>query len=281
MPEKIPFPNLQSWMHARVTVPQEDREERQIRYENLSDQDLVIDCVASTILGKTGLLSPGWKWITYRLACHIIYVAFRCLNRMEVCGRENIPRAGAIFYVNHQSAIDPAVIMAATRIPFGFFVDSGNGWLADTLETAFGFVSHQGSGEEIVEKFIRTIMQKNPFFAIWPEGYYEKEEVVRGFSGIVKAYAVLNSQKNIIPFVPVILQGAQCYRGGDSKRLTKIRVTFLNPVFLPRRWLHRPMEGGKTPRDIMDALMRHLARKLGQQTLGRNWYLESRRRYVE
>ncbi len=281
MTARIPLPRLQSWMHTRVPLPIEGRAERMERYENQSDQDRLIDSIASSILAKTGLLSPRRWWLTYRLACHAIYLTLRALNRLEVRGRKNIPRAGAIFYVNHLSAIDPAILMAASRIPFGFFVDSGYGWLADALETAFGFVSHQGTGEEIVEKFIRTILQKNPFFAIWPEGYYEKDEVVRGFSGIVKAYAVLNSQRDIIPFVPVILQGAQCYQGGNSKLLTKIRVTFMKPVFLPRPWLRQPGEGGKTPRDIMDALMLRLARKLGQHVLGRNWYLESRRRYSE
>ncbi len=281
MTARIPLPRLQSWMHARVPLPIEGRAERMVRYKNQSDQDLLIESIASSILDKTGWLSPKRRWLTYRLVCHAIYNMLRALNRMEVRGRGNIPRAGAIFYVNHLSAFDPAILMAASPIPLGFFVDSGYGWLADTLETAFGFVSHLGTGEEIVEKFIRTILQKDPFFAIWPEGYYEKDEVVRGFSGIVKAYAVLNSQRDINPFVPVILQGAQCYRDRTLKRLIKIRVTLIKPVFLPRPWLRPPAEGGKTPREIMDFLMLRLARKLGQHALGRNWYLESRRRYSE
>jgi hypothetical protein len=277
----IPYSHLQSWMHARIPLPNETADDRLVKYLSQSKQDKQIDSIMSQLLAKTGLLSKERRWIFYRGACRMAYFLFKALNRLEVHGRKNIPKNGAIFYVNHTSAIDPAILMGALRIPIGFFLDSGYGWMADTLERIFGFVSHQGSGDEVIERFIRTIYGLNPFFAIWPEGYYEKDEVVSGFSGFVKAYAVLNSEKNRIPLVPVVIQGGQCY--GDEMlnqgfRLRKIRVDILKPVFLPRTWLYQPAQGGKTPRQLADYLMLRLARSLGQERLGKNWYLEAHRR---
>jgi len=281
MEPAIPYRNLRSWMHERVPLPNETAEDRLAKYLSQSKMDRKIDSIMSQLLAKTGLLSKERRWLFYRAACWAAYFMFKALNRMEVHGRKNIPKNGAIFYVNHTSAIDPAILMGASRIPIGLFLDSGYGWMADTLEHIYGFVSHQGSGEEIIEKFVRTIYGLNPFFAIWPEGYYEKDEIVTGFSGFVKAYAVLNSDQNRIPLVPVVIQGGQCY--GDDMvnqwfRMRKIRVDFLKPIFLPPKWLNSPGHGGKTPRQLSDYLMLRLARSLGQNSLGRNWYLEAHRR---
>ncbi|HMF32100.1 MAG TPA: 1-acyl-sn-glycerol-3-phosphate acyltransferase [Candidatus Lokiarchaeia archaeon] len=276
---EIPLPRLQSWMCERVALPVETPQQRQRRYEMQVDQDRLIDAIASELLAKTRLLAPRRRWIFYRFAYRVAHFSFRALNRLEVRGLANVPRQGGIYVANHQSAIDPAILMAVLPYPPGIFVDSGYGWLADALETTLGFVSHQGAGDEVVEKMVRTLLFTNPHFAIWQEGYYEKDEVVGAFSGIVKVYAVLNNRRNVSPFVPVISQGAQCYRWEDSKRLGKICVTILKPRFLPRSWLRPPAEGGKTPREIIDSLMLVLAKKLGQSSLGKNYYLDSRRRY--
>jgi 1-acyl-sn-glycerol-3-phosphate acyltransferase len=266
-------------MCERVSLVVETPQQRQRRYQMQPDQDRLIDAIASALLAKTGLLARKRRWIFYRFACKAAHHLFRILNRLEVLGRENVPKQGALYIANHQCAIDPAILMAALPYSPGIFVDSGYGWLADALEATLGFVSHQGRGEEVVEKMVRAILFTNPHFAIWPEGDYNFGKVVSGFSGIAKVYAVLNSQRDIIPFVPVIFQGAEGYRGEICRRLGKIRITILKPIFLPRSWLKPPAEGGKTPRQIIDAIMLVLARKLGQQSLGKNFYLDSRRRY--
>jgi 1-acyl-sn-glycerol-3-phosphate acyltransferase len=266
-------------MCERVPLAVETSQQRQRRYEMQGDQDRLIDAIMSGLLARTGLLSRRRRWTFYRFACKATHDIFRILNRLEVKGLENVPKQGAIYIANHQCAIDPAILMAALPYPPGIFVDSGYGWLADVLEATLGFVPHQGRGDEVVEKMVRAILLTNPHFAIWPEGDYNFGQVVSGFSGIAKVYAVLNRQRNVIPFVPVVSQGAECYRGEENKRLRKIRITVLKPVFLPQTWLKPPAEGGKTPRQLIDALMLFVARKLGQRSLGRNSYLDSRRRY--
>nr|MDO8111746.1 hypothetical protein [Candidatus Sigynarchaeota archaeon] len=62
-----------------------------------------------------------------------------------------------------------------------------------------------------------------------------------------------------------------------DRRAWKILVEFLKPIYIPRDWLKRPEEGGKTPREIIDKLMLVLARKVGYKTLRKNWALERRR----
>ncbi len=179
----------------------------------------------------------------------------------------------------------------------GVFTAIGDGMVVDILER-MGFVARLGTSGQMTEKMIRSILLRNRYFAIWPEGTPDKGYgVMQGFSGIVKVYATLNSQSDIIPFVPVVMQvSKKPWKGkapkkrkkkGKKRRRRKWRYGsrvpakvifhYQKPVFIPRDWLNPPNEGGKTKREIIDAMMMGIARKLGQVELAQNPVLNHRK----
>jgi len=206
--------------------------------------------------------------------------AYRIYNRMEIVGRENVPESGAIFILNHFGKKDVILFLSAFEKPVGVFTAVGKGLSADILEHYLHFVPRLGTGKEMIEKMVRTILKKNRYFAMWPEGTISRnQKVLESFSGIIRVYATLNSEKNVIPFVPVIMQNTDAYEFHKKlKKPKKIRLTFLEPYYFPRDWLKKPEEGGKRPRELINHLMMKLARKLGQNKLYKNRVLERRRK---
>jgi hypothetical protein len=137
------------------------------------------------------------------------------------------------------------------------------------LERLFSFINRDHHKKDwLIEKMIRIILQKNPHFAIWPEGRSPLDgRIMYGFSSVAKVYATLNSQRDIIPLVPVLIEGSGCYRYNLWPRTNKITLRFLPAYYLPREWLLKPDDGGKAPREIVDYMMSILAKARGQKHL--------------
>jgi 1-acyl-sn-glycerol-3-phosphate acyltransferase len=222
----------------------------------------------------------GTIWPLYRVLMGIEYLHLRIQNRLEIHGQQHIPKSGCIFLINHIGSKDVDIFMTAFRKPVGVFTDVGFSWFSDFIEEILNWVPRRGKPDEMIEKMIRTILFKNRYFAMWPEGSPSQSgKVMEAFSGVVKVYAVLNALEDRIPFVPVILRGADCYWGWQEKRsgTKKIFVDYFKPIFIPRAWLKPPDQGGKTPRDIINRVMLLMAHKLGQKELAKNWALSYRR----
>jgi 1-acyl-sn-glycerol-3-phosphate acyltransferase len=302
---KIPYPHLESWMHKRIPLPCETWDERLARYKTQEPILQALLPVLFRILKSSSLLHPGRRWAIYRIVTKFMALYYRIVRGMEIHGIENIPKQGAIFYINHMAGIDVVIpFMAAFRKPLGIFTDMGDNFLVDIMEI-FGTVPRRGTAPLMVEKMIRNLLLRNRYFVMWPEGTPDKGEgVMQGFSGIVKVYATVNADRDRIPFVPVVMQGLD--RSGKQytpdfrklftnwKNLTKIQrqkvlrkvkragvkkviFTYLKPVYIPRDWLKPPEEGGKTPRELIDWLMLKIAKKLGQKTLAPNPALNNRK----
>jgi len=77
-----------------------------------------------------------------------------------------------------------------------------------------------------VEAMIRRILLHNRFFAIWPEGHPHKGPIEQGFSSIVRVYATLNSDRDRIPFLPVLIRGEAAERKMFSTRWDPSISTF-------------------------------------------------------
>lgn len=269
--DPIPFSHLESWMHKRIPIPKETKEQMMQRYNDQHKTEKVIASVVSRIIKMLHLHNSPLMLPIYRLITRLLYVFYRIKNRMELRGWENIPRKGGIFIVNHIAGQDVVIpFLAAFREPIGVFTSMGNGYFADFMEENLYFVCRRGMNNIMIEKMIRTIYLKNRYFVMWPEGTLERHgRVIQGFSGIVKVYATLNSKRDLIPFVPVYMTEA----GPKDKIIFKC----FKPLFIPREWLKKPEEGGKTPREIIDYLMMIHARVKKQDKLDKNWALEHRR----
>ncbi|MHA1732910.1 MAG: lysophospholipid acyltransferase family protein [Promethearchaeota archaeon] len=280
MRDRIPHPELSSWMHERCHVPREDREATFARWRRQPAAVVALDAVFSRVFRALHIhRRPGAKWTLYRLVRGALRVLVRCLNRVKVYGRENVPETGCIFYVNHPGQFDPVFLITSLDQPVSAFISWGNGWFADMFED-YGFVYLRPQPLRVqVERMVRELVLRNRFFAIWPEGHPTgKAEVEAGFSSIVRVYAVLNAKRDVIPFVPVLLRGTEVDNHGASPRPGPVEVHFFEPLFLDRGWLEPPWRGGKSPREIVDFLMLHLARKRGQKALAENPRLEGVRR---
>ncbi len=115
----------------------------------------------------------------------------------------------------------------------------GTSWFADVADKYLGLVAKKAmEGRDIqVEKMIRVFLTQTPFFAIAPEGLVAHDKTVRqGFSSFIDAYATINSLKDRIPLMPVIIRGAEKYRN-VKPNTSPIDIHFMKPFFLPRQWL--------------------------------------------
>ena len=286
----IPHPELTSWMHRRIEISPLKTTDLTERYAKQIHNTQLEDAIVSRVWKWFHLSNPKVLWGFYHVFMRLIRLFLRFIHRLTVRGQENIPSQGAIFYSNHRGGKDVVVLLSIVEKPVAAFTDINNGWMADAFERFLGFIPRRGLAQDMVEKMIRTLLLKNRYLAMWPEGTPSRHgKIMQGFSSIVKVYAVINAKRNVIPFVPVLMRGTEengkfqkKNKGWKKKfvrdrRFRKILVEFLKPVFIPRTWLRPPQEGGKTPRQIIDALMMLLARKLGQDHLERNPRLEERR----
>lgn len=284
----IPFSQYESWMHQRIPLKRESRAEISQRWLTQPKSARIADAILSRFFQFLNRFGKNIDHVLYKLITKIGYIYFRLHNRLKVYGLENIPPNGGIFYVNHPGQMDPALLAAALPFQIGGLIAWGNGWAMDKLEYRFGLLSlRHNKMVEVVERIVRQILLKNRFFAIWPEGHPTyKRRLEEGHSSIVRVYAVLNSLSNKIPFIPVLIRGAQCFRIKEHtwkaefpnlKPTMPIEVHFFPPIFLERTWLAPPDHGGKTPREIIDYLMLQLASKQKQTTLDRNPLLDWRR----
>ena len=202
--------------------------------------------------------------------CFILY--FRIFNRLKVFGKLNIPKQGCIFYVNHPGTHDPLIMMSAIPFQIGMLIAWGQSWLFDFIEKYYGILSLRNYPANIqVERMVRNICLKNPYFAIWPEGHPNgKQCVEKGFNSIVKVYTTINSKKNLIPFVPVLLRGSHVYFKDKKIHPYPIEVHILPPFFINRNWFAPNSPEYKSPREIIDYLMDILARANGQKSCEEN-----------
>ncbi len=276
----IPAPYLQNWMHKRIEIPHESQDERLARYQSQHYWSQKLDYLLGTLFKFFHLNNERARWAVYKFYMTLKYFKYKMFNRIEVVGRDKIPPQGAIFIMNHWGKSDVVMFMSVLREPVGCFTAVGTGLLADILERFFNFVPRIGSGTVMIEKMVRTILKKSRYFAVWPEGTSSKKELVlEPFSGVIRVYATLNSTKDVIPIVPVVMQNTNSYLWHQTlPKLKKIRLTFLDPFYFPRDWLKKPEEGGKTPREMANYAMLKIARKVGQNKLSPNRVLNWRRK---
>lgn len=274
----IPHPKFTSWMHERCELSKESPDAMLRRWKSQPVILQAIDAVISRLFVKTGALSGRRRLVTYKVIMHVLKVYFRVFNQLKVFGKNDIPKHGCIFYVNHPGSYDPPILWAALAgRQVGGFVVFTSGWFADMIERFYGITRlWQPTQPQKVEWMVRQILLKNAYFAIWPEGHPHEGPIEQGFSGIVRVYAVLNHDKDRIPFVPVLIRGETAHRQMVQHKNGPIEIHFLKPIFLDRQWLKTPEEGGKTPRESIDYLMEFLARKNGQATFAPNPNLDAR-----
>lgn len=270
--KKIPFSNLESWMHKRIEIPKETKSEFLERWNHMHSIEKIIANILGRYVKRSILIKSSARWHIYKLAMKVIRLFYKIRNDIEIVGTERIPKKGGIFVLNHIVGQDVVVpFIGLMDEPISVFTSMGSGYFSDLMEVGFGWVARRKTGEIMIEKMIRSLLLKNKYIAMWPEGTLERQgEIMQGFSGIVKVYATINTQKNILPFIPIYMN--------ESHGREKIFFKVLKPFFIPREWLRHPEEGGKTSREIIDYVMMKFAQIRRQKKLGINRLLEQRKR---
>ncbi len=292
--EKILKPQFESHFFKRIPLKKRTRSDVLERYESQTSLERLIDYLLSVLVKMFSFLGGNRKWVLYRVLIGLMRINYKLFHRMIETGKENIPKNGAIIYLNHIREIDVVMsFISSFNAPIGVFTDMGRGLVNDIL-SKFGFVSRIGKSDEMIEKMIRQILLVNRYFAIWPEGTPDKGYgIMQGFSGFIKVYATINCKKDLIPLVPALMveripkrktlplkkkrKRKIKWRKHTTRLLPALEIHYLPPFFFPREWLLPVEQGGKSPRELADYAMMILARKVGQTQLGKNPALERRK----
>ena len=268
----IPFPHLRSPYYERIELPDVSKEQLLERWNKQPIAIKAFDSVVSRILKFLRLYRPRQRQILYQIIRKSFFIYFRIFNRLKVFGKRFIPKKGCIFYVNHPGTHDPIILMASIPFQIGMLIAWGHSWFFDFIEKFYGILSLRNFPANVqVERMVRNIILKNPYFAIWPEGHPNgKQCVEKGFNSIIKVYTTINSKKDLIPFVPVLLRGSYVYFRDKMVHTTPIVVHLLKPFFINRNWFTPNSPEFKSPREIIDYIMNKLARANGQHTCEEN-----------
>jgi 1-acyl-sn-glycerol-3-phosphate acyltransferase len=209
----VDSPTIPHSMLAHWSFPRQSIHEEMFRSPPLSTGERLFAYGIEKLARAVRLYDPIFRWGSFSALMGIVRWYFRIFNRFEIIGRNSIPDR-AIFYVNHPGSLDSLLFLAAIGRAVACFIGYENYAFTQMLERLFNFINRDHHKKDwLIEKMIRIILQKNSHFAIWPEGRSPLDgRIMYGFSSVVKVYATLNSHRNIIPLVPVLIEGSGCYR---------------------------------------------------------------------
>ena len=188
---------------------------------------LVLAKTILDVLKKAKLLD-----LTLQMYCTGLYIKFKIKNNIKVINTKYLPSKNHPRFIlagNHASAFDAYLIFASItgrymRRVYG--VVHERDWTKDNIPRlmlqAFGMIKREGKGEQIVNT-MATYLLNNKTIIIPPEGM-TSEKVMKGYTGIIRLYVKVNTQKKLsypIPIIPIASIGAtQAYpikRGEDGK----------------------------------------------------------------
>ena len=164
---------------------------------------------------------------------------FKCFCRLEVKGRDNIPRVGGfILASNHVSFLDPPLVAGACPRQLNFMARDDLFTIpifGAFIRAAGSFPVRRDSTTIASIKQALRCLQKAEGLLLFPEGG-------RTFGGLVKrvergiGFIALKSQA---PVVPVFINGSQRALARNARFIkpAKIRVYFGKPIY-PTRPMH-------------------------------------------
>jgi len=177
---EIPRPELTHWMHRRIPMKIESVEQKQKRWALQKTGARALDAVLSRIFVKGKIGSKTFRHTFYRMMSKGFYLHFKIFHRLKVFGLENIPKNGAIFYVNHPGTFDPQILMATCPSHVGSLMAWSGGWFMEMLETVGGQIMFRWweNRQEKVERMINHLLTRSRYLAIWPSGHPHHRETV-------------------------------------------------------------------------------------------------------
>ncbi len=173
-------------------------------------------------------------------SCYFVFknlfnVYFRSYNRMEVTGREFIPREGGLIVVsNHSSYLDPLIIGAAVdrRMTYLAKKELFTNPLIGRFVSSFSMpVSREGSSHTMIKDTVKRLCNGEAI-AMFPAG--ERDKTGDGSAAGFKRGLDLLARLSRVPVLPAYIKGADRSLpvGQKFPRPAKILVRFA-PCLLP------------------------------------------------
>lgn len=160
-----------------------------------------------------------------RFATFLCKIVCNCWFRIEVLGRENIPKHGAFVIIsNHRSYFDPVLVGISTKRSLSYmakeelFENKAFGFLLRNLGV---FPVNRQSGGSSAMTYATDLLQEGSPLVLFPEGTRSKSRRLLPF----KAGVVLIARKADAPMIPcaVSIPLGNPFRG-------KVTVQFGSPV---------------------------------------------------
>jgi len=179
--------------------------------------------------------------------------------KLEVVGKENIPKEACCFIGNHTSMLDVPILIESVGKAMGFIAKKEtmkNPLLAIWVREYVCVALDRENAREAI-KSIREGAEniKNGYsMAIFPEGTRSKDGKLLEFKkGSLKLATMAKA-----PIVPVTIEGAYKVLDGKNKEHDTIKVTFSEPIYTDN--LTREEEKG-----LMDKVRGIIAQNLNQE----------------
>ncbi len=194
----------------------------------------------------------------YRFGRFICWLIFKIFFLLEVSGRENIPRNGAVMLVaNHASFLDPPLVGVASRRGLVFFAHQGLFNISFLGKLLWSVnvkpINRQRLEFSILAKISRLV-KTNKAFVFFPEGKRSKTgELQSGKPGVG-----LIAWKTRVKVVPAFIQGT--YQAWPAKvkffHPAKIKIIFGKPLELSNFYKEGPSK--ELFQKIADKMMRSI-----------------------
>ena len=167
----------------------------------------------------------------YHFVQAFFHVIFKILFRMEIIGRENIPKTGPLIIAsNHASLLDPPLVGTASTRKVCFmakeelFVP-----ILGTIYKSLGaFPVKRGASDRNAIKCALNLLKTNKVLGIFPEGTRSKN----GQLGHAGSGTLGLAGKFRVPIVPTAVIGSNLKF--QKSFWPKIKVIFGKPIYFPQ-----------------------------------------------
>jgi 1-acyl-sn-glycerol-3-phosphate acyltransferase len=211
--------------------------------------------------GQSIFDKPERVYTSFYITRAIAQFTARALGRVEVLGKENIPKNGPIILAsNHRSMVDPPYMtFALDRMPYYMGKDElyHNKLIGTYFMSLGSFPVKRGAPDRAALRFAIDLLKNGRILGIFPEG---TREVDNKLIPAEKGFAMIAKQTNA-PIVPVALEGTEKVfpKGAKALRRGDVSINIGKPVTAQEILASRGVSGKESLEVIGEEVMSRIA----------------------
>ncbi|GAB4335485.1 MAG: hypothetical protein Kow0037_15410 [Calditrichia bacterium] len=187
-----------------------------------------------TPLKNNGLARQAFllEW-TARILRLVLRIGLSPFIRVTINGRENLPEYPAVFLPNHQSALDPFILIAYLRRFIGFLTKSTSfltGIERFVLKIGRAIPTTRYQTDPLAVRHWLQMLENGQSVGIFPEAERSWDGAVQPFKmAVIRVLA-----EKGIPIVPIRIEGAFDFlpRWSHRPRRSRVKINILPPLCL-------------------------------------------------